>query len=302
MSQQLPIVDEIVRDVLLRLRSVGQGDQHAQREQHDPNGVNPTANNRPRIHWLRNNRSRNNGAAYDVSRTSPQQTGPQPSRPQPSRPQSNGFLQRVVSDAGGTLRFTQGVVSLADVELRLRGIDRVEVSDQTIVTPAARDYLNQYKVPLCRETAHPAGLQTFGQQPFGQKNSDVPQAAPVLVATTETTQRSAALESILAREGYQAADFAGGLPERAIEQLVQRLHSERLLGVLITEHTGRALALANRDPRVFAALGISPDYLEECLAAMAVNLLVVDPRMCSPWQLRHMARRLAAVGQAHLSD
>lgn len=55
-----------------------------------------------------------------------------------------------VAVAARTLSLPQRVVTMADLKGKLEGVQRVEVPQRAVVTPAARDYLRDMGVQLQR--------------------------------------------------------------------------------------------------------------------------------------------------------
>ncbi len=64
-------------------------------------------------------------------------------------------------------------------------------------------------------------------------------------------------------------------------------------GLLLTPRVAAAVCLANRRSRVRAAAAYNLGAVDEALASMGANLLVVDPQAASVFEMKQMARRLA---------
>jgi hypothetical protein len=68
--------------------------------------------------------------------------------------------------------------------------------------------------------------------------------------------------------------------------------------MLITQHTAAGLCLANRRPGVRAVLGLDATAAASDVAAVSANLLVVDPVIAGPFQLKQMASQFCRGGPA----
>lgn len=155
------------------------------------------------------------------------------------------------------LRLTDRVVTLATVEGRLHGIQRVILDGTAVVTPSVRDLLKRQEIALLREEPATQG------------------ATPVF------------LEVVVAGADYKA----GGLTTRlaapvstftasitaAVARAATAARDPQRLTVLLTERPALALCLANRQRALRAAWAESVDLVREAKRAIGLNVLVIDP-------------------------
>lgn len=173
----------------------------------------------------------------------------------------------------GDLVVDSRVVTLADVAGRLVSVRRVLVQSQAIVTPAVRDELRRRNVALATAT-------TNGK----------PQAAGlrlVLIAA-RTKYDPAALASSLGQGGVDVEQRSSDCLMASTDQLAAEVVKPDTLGALVTRHTAVGLCLANRHPGVRAVLGTDGPSAATAVAAVGANVLVVNPRSSTAFQLKQM--------------
>ena len=207
--------------------------------------------------------------------------------------QTNGAPRRNDEKAagGGELVLAARVVSLAVIEDRLDGVERVVVPRGAVFTPAARDELRLRRVAIASDA--------FGAPPAARRR--------VVIGVTDMKYDATALANLLAGEGVEVEivppDSAGLSPGlrpglggmvAAVEQMCDVVVERERAGLLCTPHVAAAVCLANRRPRVRAAAAYSLATIDEAMAGVGANLLVVDPRAASVFELKQMARRLAS--------
>ncbi len=94
------------------------------------------------------------------------------------------------------------------------------------------------------------------------------------------------LLAALAREGFQATPSTSDCLIAATDHLAAEIQQGDALGVLLTRHAAAGLCLANRLAGVRAVGGIEAPAVAAATAAVAANLLVVDPRAGTFFQLK----------------
>ena len=205
----------------------------------------------------------------------------------PSGPQSRG-----VGEAGGvgessesntapfTLSVSARVVTMNNVAGRLDSIRRVVVSREAIVTPAVRDELLRRGIALeCAKSA----------------NGD-PATVHLSLMISGIDFDAATLMAALAREGFLVAQSNSDCLIAAGDRLAEEIRQHDTLGVLLTRHAAAGLCLANRLPGVRAVGGIDAPAVAAASAAVGANLLVVDPRTGTFFQLKQAITEFARGG------
>jgi hypothetical protein len=177
------------------------------------------------------------------------------------------------------------VVTLAEVAGRLEGICRLVVPARAVVTPAVRDDLRRRGILLAFASA------------CGEKVSAGSEIKLVVAAVGESFDLEP-LTEMLGGEGVEVSAAEYKCLIRAADELGRRLARSDTLGMLITKHTAAGLCLANRRPGVRAVLGVDATTAASDVAAVGANLLVVDPLIAGPLQLKQMASRFCRGGPA----
>lgn len=171
------------------------------------------------------------------------------------------------------LRLAGGVVALADIKDRLDRIRRVVVPVRTVVTPAVRDELRRRGVTLVR-VDHAARRPATGLR----------LVVRILGSRFDPATITAALEG-------EPVDVR---PERrdclvaSTDELARELAEPNTAGLIVSTHPAMALRLAGRHRNLRAVWGVDFGRLERDLADIGANVLVVDPRATSPYQIRRM--------------
>lgn len=176
--------------------------------------------------------------------------------------------------AGGELVLSGKIVSVAELENRLRGVTRVVVQRGAIFTPAARDELRKHQVAIA--SAVPATKTAGG--------------ARLVLGVAETSYEPASLVTMLRGDGWQVERLPQLGLIRVVEKLCEPIVKGGQFGLLITEQTAAALCLANRHRGVRAAHGSDAKAVAAANAALAVNLLVIDPTGKNQFELKQMTR------------
>lgn len=183
-------------------------------------------------------------------------------------------------DAQGELVLTGKVVSLAEVEDRLHGVSRLVVPRGAVLTPAARDELRKHRVSI-------ASAVTVASA-----------AAPrVVLAVAETDNHAAPLAARLAADGLSVERCSRSDLMGAIDQLCEIVTQGEMLGLLITRQSAAAICLANRKRGVRAALGGDVRHVADAIAEIGTNLLVVNPKGKSVFEMSEMARAFVRGGR-----
>ena len=135
-----------------------------------------------------------------------------------------------------TVTIAERVVSLAALEGRLAGVDKVLVSGDAVVTPAAGDELRRRKITL--EIKRKETVKQQSQRPIVAASTVV---APTLLAVVD-------------REGGDVTRAVCSETVAAVRQLQQAVCRDGCLGLLLTDRPAAAACLANRKAGIRAAL------------------------------------------------
>jgi hypothetical protein len=197
-------------------------------------------------------------------------SGQAASEPQPIIPTDQPF----------TLTVAARVVTMNDVAGQLDSIRRLVVSRDAIVTPAVRDDLLRRGIAL-----------EFAKSPGG-----APATVHLALMTAGTDFDLTTLIAALAREGFRVTQSASDCLIAAGDQLAVEITQPDTLGVLLSHHAAAGLCLANRLPGVRAIGGIDAPAVAAASAALGANLLVVDPRAGTFFQLKQAITEFARGG------
>jgi len=199
----------------------------------------------------------------------------------PSGPQSRGVGEgNESSDQPFTLTVAARVVTMNDVAGRLDSVRRLVVSREAIVTPAVRDELLRRGIAL-----------EYAKSPNG-----APATIRLTLMTSGTDFDPTTLMAALAREGFQVKRSNSDCLIAAGDELATEILQPDTLGVLLSRHAAAGLCLANRLPGVRAVGGIDAPAVAAASAAVGANLLVVDPRAGSFFQLKQAITEFARGG------
>lgn len=163
---------------------------------------------------------------------------------------------------------------------RVRQNQTIRIGRRSILTPSARDWLAARKISCTRISGGHAGSTAS--------------SARWHVVVTAVTPAVATLRQSLA--GWKTELL--GTPKEAAEYGVRVLCTGEADGVLGLCHAAESVAcLANRNPKVRAAVLASPGDLQELVAQLSPNLLVVNPRGKSFVDLRNLLRSVGGLGK-----
>jgi hypothetical protein len=194
---------------------------------------------------------------------------PNPEIPQAPKPSSNDLL------------LSGRVVTMEQVAGKLQAIRRVVVSRESIVTPAVRDDLIRRGIELVRADAS-SGTSV--------------KAVRLALITSGTDFDPAPLTAVLARDGLIVEHTALNCLIRSTEQLAADVSKGDALGLLLTRRTAAGLCLANRLAGVRAIAGGEASAVAAASAAVGANVLVVDPRAGTFFQLKQMVTEFRRAG------
>ncbi len=170
-----------------------------------------------------------------------------------------------------TLTLTTRVITAATLEGRLTAGAQLIVPRGAIFTPAARDELKKFKVTIASavSTSKSAAKQHLHLTAHGKYD-----ASPLIAGLTADN---------LAVQRIKESD----LPT-IVSELAQKLSTAR--GLVVTDATAAAVALANRKSGVRAALVCNTAEIDRAAGSLSPNLLVIDPLGRSVFELRGLVR------------
>jgi hypothetical protein len=184
-------------------------------------------------------------------------------------------LKPLAQTGSGELALDEAVVSATLLADRLEGVGRLMVRRGSVVTPAARDLLRERNIDLSYQAAAPkAGARTRLVVGLANTNCSI------------TTLFNLLTREPLAIERVTATDLAA-----VVDELAAQLAKPMTLALLFTGDLAAALCLANRMPGVRAATAASIRDVVAAIAAIGVNLLVLDPTGKSPFILKQWIAR-----------
>jgi hypothetical protein len=184
------------------------------------------------------------------------------------------------NDSSSTLTVNARVVTMNEVAGRLDSIRRLVVSRDAVVTPTVRDELLRRGIAL--------------EQADSPKNR--PMVVRLALMTTGTDFDLASLVAALGREGFRVERSASDCLIAGVDALASEITKPDTLAVLVTPHTAAGVCLANRLAGVRAISGIDAPAVASASAAVGANLLVVDPRSGSFFQLKQAITEFARGG------
>ncbi len=234
------------------------------------------------------------------------------------------------------VRISSRLVTMAELRAcgvpeNLAGLRRVVVRPDALITPLVRDELQRRNIPLVLEPslageegrgseekinsvlmANPASVGQFAEAKHPRSGAEgfpgPREAGPMGLA--ETAPSKPGLVLMIHGKAYEPAGLvrrlaAEGTPVevqqmdcivRATDQLAEALRPGHCLGVLLTGYAAIGVCAANRHGGVRAVWGMEPAQAASDTASLGANLLVINPRQVSPYQLEKMIREFWRAG------
>lgn len=104
--------------------------------------------------------------------------------------------------------------------------------------------------------------------------------------------------SLLGKIAAAAERIPTGTFMAVVEQTIERITNGDRQGVLVTDRTAAALCVANRNRKVRAVQATGVERIREAVDAVGANLLVIDPRGRSQFEIARMIKEFDAAGPA----
>ncbi|MDW8038363.1 MAG: hypothetical protein RMI90_10015 [Thermoguttaceae bacterium] len=228
----------------------------------------------------------------------------------------------------GQLRITSRLVTMADLRAcglpeNLEGLRRLVVRPDALITPLVRDELQRRNILLVADgslagedvaggpdpVVSAAGSQSVSADQLTEPQSSKTSSEAAAGASGRTGSRGRLLMVVHGR-AYEPAGLVRRLTEqavplevrqmdcilRAIDALAEAIRAGNYLGVLLTGYVAIGLCAANRQVGVRAVWGMEPGQAASDTASLGANLLVINPRQVSPYQLEKMIRQFYRAG------
>ncbi len=195
-------------------------------------------------------------------------------------PQGRTSERALVAQGGRRLTLTGRVVSLADVNGRLDGVNAINLARGAVLTPAARDYLIHRGVAISR------GVEAGTTQPL-------PSVHALVLGVAETNYDPSGMVSHLGKRGTIVQQLARTGLASVVRETCDAVALGGQRGLLLTAETTAAVCMANRRQGVRAALANDSAAAEQAMRSVAANVLVTDPAKAGTFQLQRMAERLS---------
>jgi ribose 5-phosphate isomerase RpiB len=192
-----------------------------------------------------------------------------PTEPTPPQGEADPATQKC------ELTLNEKVINAATLENRLDGVQRVVVAARAVVTPAARDILQENNITLVRS------LQAVTP-------------APVQLVIASSDQRIgseiSAIDLIgrLQQRGLQVEKLTGDDLGNVTSDLAEAVSHGNKLGVLLTDQVAAALCVANRRSGVRATGAGNRGEVNDVVQNLGANLLVVDTSRRSKQEVQRM--------------
>ena len=192
--------------------------------------------------------------------------------------EANGAQSRPQTTTGdGELILTERVVTMDTLEGRLDGVRRAIVCASAIVTPAARDALAQKSIECIRRDGRP---------PSSSRDQCTADLVVASVDRAQVQQAEDALErGVMAISATTLAD--------TVHDICRHVSTGNARGLLITEQPAAAVCIANRNRKIRAAHIVEHGSVGEIAASIGANLLIIDSRGLSGFQLKRLVQAAA---------
>lgn len=174
----------------------------------------------------------------------------------------------------------QPVLSVGDIERRLKGVQTVVVAPRTIITPAAKDLLRERRIPVRRTTT--------------QQAKPAVASTTLLLGVAEAKFDPALLIDYAARRGLRIDQIARTGLKTVVAELADEVAKGGRRAWLLTESTHQAVCLANRTSGVWAAPANHRGELQSAQQAIQVNFLITSPQQVNWLQLAQLAQDFTA--------
>ena len=164
-------------------------------------------------------------------------------------------------------------------ELRRAGSE-IRLAKDSLLTPAARDWLKEHSLPVTWEESGAGGA---GRSLAVVMDSGLAEMRPIRAML----ERAGGLAEVIEPTGGRT-----GLPGATRRLCGKIVRHEAARGVIFAQDAALAVCLASKHRGVRAALGGSVPMVEEACRQLAINVLVIEYPRQTTWQIRQMIERL----------
>ncbi|MDW8077373.1 MAG: hypothetical protein RMJ16_00640 [Thermoguttaceae bacterium] len=181
------------------------------------------------------------------------------------------------------------VITLADIAALLPGTRELVVPPKAVISPAVCDALAERSIRV-----------VFAEEPSHQRlwaTGDPKEIEHLYIEVVSRRLDPAVIVEPLRREGIPAEATRGDCLVAASQRLAERLGGGKSAGVILTRHLPLAVCLANRHKVLRATWALSMAELLDHVADIGANVLVLDFRKLSSWQMVQLIARFVRLGR-----
>jgi hypothetical protein len=175
------------------------------------------------------------------------------------------------------LKLTEQVISLAALQDKLVGVERIVVPHGAVVTPLVREELKSRNIKL----------------EFAEQLRDGGRAFRRLLLAVTTNFNPTSLHKRLAAAGIKVEQMNAVDWKEIVTNMTKELEDTASAGLILTDRPATVACVANRDPAVRAAVAADTRSAKDALESLDANLLVVDPAAHSLYALENIIREYA---------
>lgn len=183
------------------------------------------------------------------------------------------------------LEIAERVVTVSTLVGRVAGKRTIIVLPHAVVTPAARDFLRELGLTIERQS------QRVQQAQLGLRR---------VVGVAETSYEPAAMLAGLRGQEFEQVARVGLVG--VVDEIVDRVARGGAVGLIFTDQADAVLCLANRSAGVRAVLARSAAAVRQARGTIAANLLVVEPKSKSVFELRQIVTASATASGHTLGE
>jgi len=177
------------------------------------------------------------------------------------------------SASGGELSLAARLITIAELDGRLHGVQRLRLIKGAVITPAVRDLLRQRDISVDYAAANGRAA-----------------GHALALALAATAYEPAGLVRAIGQRGTAVERLAQIGLTGAVDELCDLVGKGGMLGLLLTEKPAAAACLANRRRGVRAASAGSVREVDQAVQSLGMNLLTIEPAGRGFCELQQMVR------------
>lgn len=189
-------------------------------------------------------------------------------------------VRPTAGDSANDVVIPQRVVTLETLKNKLNGAKRVVVPTGAVITPAVRDELRERNVAIVF-TGPDAAVTTA-----------IPSGGLLVAAVATEFDPLAVVRGVVPN----VERMTGSEMIAVVAAMSKAVGERKQLGLLVTGSTAPALCWANRHRGIRAVLGTSVTDVAEACESVGANLLIVNPKKHSLFEMRAMVREFTRIG------